>query len=1677
MALNVFLVDAGRPELNVRFRLRIEGQGIRIETKPEFLPPPTSLTGGVPLQLISADLAPYFESRNLNFTGISQRQYEQRGALPEGLYQFCFEVLEYNRGVKISNTSCAAAWLILNDPPIVNLPRDGEKVRIQEPQQVIFQWTPRHTGSPNSAFSTEYDFKMVEIWPPTRNPNDAILTSPPVFETTTNATTLIYGPAETPLEPGRRYAIQLKARSVTGVEELNLFKNNGLSQVYTFQYGDACNVPTNIVGEAPGPSRIALSWAGATNQTGYKVRYRPASPSPAERGAGLPAGQAGGEVWYTDNIFLTDHEIKSLQPNTRYEYQLLATCGTFESTWSNIASITTPDVEGIAYSCGLPMAPFNLDPSQLIDVIKVGDVIKAGDFDVKISKVTGSAGTFSGEGVIEVSYFNKAKVKAEFTNIVVNKELRMVNGFMNVTGAGVDIIPAGVMDFMDKLDEALAQVDSLLNEYEANLPQQFDPASFVADTAIRVNGTITNVFKDGSGSVVIVDANGNRTTVPAGTSAAVTDSAGNGYIVDKKGNIHKTTAEIAAKAGNREYNLALKFDASPDQAFGFDVKHDPLAAKYERLEGDKFAPWKSVATGRTDAVLAILEGSGFDKSKIRFEQAGSPLTPNTSAPNSSTANAYELRVNGTSDGIEEGLLALYTPPDTTKKEQVLGKLNVATYDEIQKTVVIVPVNGNKYPYSEANLRTQLNKIYGQAVVKWNVQMAPEGFVVPGIDPFDDGGSGLLSNYSPDMRKVVDAYNTDPAPDTYYLFLVKNPKAGKLAGYMPRGKEFGFIFTDQAGSEQAIIHTMAHELAHGAFNLRHTFAEEKYTIPQGSTDNLMDYTQAFGTKLYKHQWDQMRYPEIVIGLFEGDEDAAYKAWAKLSGDVISSIPGLENKSISFLSPTGSIITLPPNTRDFTFNNGYLIGFTVESTRYIAFEEKDAKNFKGYFYDAVEVQSKSYNTSQSIPFEGKLESVTQQPLIIFVLPDQTLCGVYKVFSATYQPSVESLNKGGIGTKTQISTSISSLTQILSGVTERGSVSDRINCLSGRLKEIYKFIIEHYDFYKKPVNNGEKDELINELRRFSIAYISGLDTIPSTIAGRADVKMREMLSYGLTEFVGKLKETKSSLMAPTTLVVEFEDIERLRDTYLMYQIAKKIDVDCKFAEDLQAAIDKQITATGQVSFNLDFISALSKTTYSIILGNESFELLNCLLKNLRAPESLYNPNRLDYQLQGFVQELFENYLGLGKNELVSAVGQGMIQYPIACNCGAWNSLIDLVYGLSDLGAGLTQPPQDIAKKSKEYFEKIKNSGFSGMGNGVWELIKEHHGYSGITGFDSYRATYAGCYDVVFVASFFVGAGELKAISKATDLGDIAKILAKSAKAYPATISQIASRTAQFTSRTVRNFTLEILEKLPPSLFVQLPADAKAIILATAFNEGVRLASITDDGIKFLVPVISSTERGTEIIYQSTKPIRNVDTGKDVLVKFVKKEDGSYGYVIDDIVTGANNDLASFVNKTLTQKLDEITTIWNTKYPISDMLGGRSFFEDIMGQYRYTKSTGWNHTGDISFNVKGIDFYKGTQQGSEIYASTAVSMKTTIKTNVDEWLNYTSVQDNIRFLKEGLTPSGLIDSNNSLKMFITNAEIHIYMPKANITDALKTSWMNKLNTIDSKIKFEVKALEDFIQ
>ena len=43
--------------------------------------------------------------------------------------------------------------------------------------------------------------------------------------------------------------------------------------------------------------------------------------------------------------------------------------------------------------------------------------------------------------------------------------------------------------------------------------------------------------------------------------------------------------------------------------------------------------------------------------------------------------------------------------------------------------------------------------------------------------------------------------------------------------------------------------------------------------------------------------------------------------------------------------------------------------------------------------------------------------------------------------------------------------------------------------------------------------------------------------------------------------------------------------------------------------------------------------------------------------------------------------------------------------------------------------------------------------------------------------------------------------------------------------------------------------------------------------------------------------------------------------------------------------------------------------------------------------------------------------------------------------------------------------------------AELHIYMKKSDITPQLKSEWLEKLNKDYPQIKFEIRALEDFIK
>ena len=87
------------------------------------------------------------------------------------------------------------------------------------------------------------------------------------------------------------------------------------------------------------------------------------------------------------------------------------------------------------------------------------------------------------------------------------------------------------------------------------------------------------------------------------------------------------------------------------------------------------------------------------------------------------------------------------------------------------------------------------------------------------------------------------------------------------------------------------------------------------------------------------------------------------------------------------------------------------------------------------------------------------------------------------------------------------------------------------------------------------------------------------------------------------------------------------------------------------------------------------------------------------------------------------------------------------------------------------------------------------------------------------------------------------------------------------------------------------------------------------------------------------------------------------------------------------------------------------------------------------------------------------------------------TILTDVNAWLNSKPIQDNIRFLKDGLENAEGMTSYGYVMKITKRAEVHIYMPRENATADLQKIWHNKLDGIHPKIKFEIHMLEDYIK
>lgn len=268
-----------RTELKIYLRGDIKGTGndVRIFMDTDYVPA-TGITLA-PLetrQLFSHEIMDLYDPNHLTYVGTNQAELRRSRHVPEGEYSICVRAYDHTPGrtsIPLSAeqpSGCLTVFMRNTEPPILIQPAVEAEVRAMDIQNVIFSWTVP-AGTPAGS---AYRLKIVEMFDPNRNPNDAFLsaTTPAIFEKDLVSPVYVYGPADVPLVQGRKYAWAVMVVDPRGFTS---YQNQGRSEVRAFTYGKtAAPIALQVTGiTAPAPK--PKEKPGAVLVTTGRVRFTP----------------------------------------------------------------------------------------------------------------------------------------------------------------------------------------------------------------------------------------------------------------------------------------------------------------------------------------------------------------------------------------------------------------------------------------------------------------------------------------------------------------------------------------------------------------------------------------------------------------------------------------------------------------------------------------------------------------------------------------------------------------------------------------------------------------------------------------------------------------------------------------------------------------------------------------------------------------------------------------------------------------------------------------------------------------------------------------------------------------------------------------------------------------------------------------------------------------------------------------------------------------------------------------------------------------------------------------------------------------------------------------------------------------------------------------------------------
>jgi len=838
--LQLITTDLSVQNRPVQLYVEIKGNGLTAASAPVLSGvSPLRISGGEILRLTNAELASYFQLRNLQ--GITSQQYAS--ALPDGMYSFCFRVKDVLSGRWLSQSHCAIAYLMLNDPPILNIPSDNEQVAVTDFQNIIFSWTPRQINATN----VTYSFELREILDPTLDPRFAFEVSRRILkEDDLRMTTFVYDVSKPNLIPGRRYAWRVRAISTGGLAENSVFKNDGYSEVHTFVYAVNCSKPLFLLSEQQGKSRTKLLWQGHTLHQKYHIQYRKKNVEDAQ--------------WFETFTRNTQTLIADLEAG-EYEFRVGASCEgerygiTPSYVYSDIQTFKiekTPNTTEQGYNCGI-VPKITITNQKPLNSLITNEVFTAGDFAVTLLEVSGSNGVFSGKGFIKVPYLNDTKLAVEFENVKINSDYQLTDGVVKTT--------------YDADWKNVQFIENLIGQgkksNEINVP-------FEIDKVETRNGEIVVTGKDGRKEVF--PFGGNDSTVKGKvttTTNGVTSTQEYIYRIDKDGKVSEP--QIVAQGGKptkentngvskggeatalTAKGIEVTFENTADSKYAYEVPTKAYSKDYQKLDG-KYIPFKAVVKGETEPFLAKVQitDKNISADSLIFKTDKGALIASKRVEGS---NDFLLTLKGFHSFAVEQVQATIKQG---KKYQIAGVFNLVHLSPKTAKVILVPTSEN-ISMDIDRVKSIYSKIGVTLDITWTAPFDITPYLTNGVletkDVFGD-----LTDYSPSQQALINAYKATGkvTNDTYYVFITNAKSSTGQGGYMALGGQFGFVF-DQTER------TLAHELGHGIFKLAHPFKKKQ----QGNVPSLMDYTS--DETLLFADWKQINDPAFKIGIFQGQSE--------------------------------------------------------------------------------------------------------------------------------------------------------------------------------------------------------------------------------------------------------------------------------------------------------------------------------------------------------------------------------------------------------------------------------------------------------------------------------------------------------------------------------------------------------------------------------------------------------------------------------------------------------------------------------------------------------------------------------------------------------------------------------------------------------------------------------------